>query len=130
MTDTEFFHETMPFTKALGIEVDEYGPDEVRASLAWDPTRCTSGGVLHGGVLMALADSCGGGLAFANLPDGATTTTIESSTKFLRPVREGRVHATTRPLHRGRRFIVIDTLLTDDDGKLVGRVTQTQAILT
>src|SRR5215211_5231615 len=114
-----------PFTGLLGIEWIEAGPDEVTARLAWDESRCTAGGVLHGGALMGLADSAGGLLAFLNLPEGAAgTATIESKTNFFAPVR-----ATTRPLHKGRRTIVVDTDLRDDYGRLVARVTQTQAVL-
>lgn len=120
----------MPFAGVLGIEEVSAEPDRVEASLSWDPSRCTSGGVLHGGVLMGLADSLGGHCAFLNLPEGAVgTTTIESKTNFLRAVREGRVTAVARPLHIGRMLIVVDTELRDDKGRLVARVTQTQAVL-
>ena len=119
-----------PFTGLLGIEWIEAGPDEVTARLAWDESRCTAGGVLHGGALMGLADSAGGLLAFLNLPEGAAgTATLESKTNFFAPVRSGHVHATARPLHKGKRTIVVDTDLRDDDGRLVARVTQTQAVL-
>ncbi|TMM10202.1 MAG: PaaI family thioesterase [Actinobacteria bacterium] len=103
---------------------------EVRAQLAWSEDRCTAGGILHGGALMGLADNVGGFCAFLNLPDGAGgTATIESKTNFFGPVRGGHVHAVARPLHTGRRTIVVDTELYDDAGKLVARVTQTQAVL-
>ena len=83
---------------------------------------------MHGGSLMALADSCGGVCAFLNLPEGSVgTATIESKTNFMRAVREGTVIATTRPLHKGRTLIVLETELTRDDGKLAAKVTQTQA---
>jgi uncharacterized protein (TIGR00369 family) len=122
---------TAPFGGLLGIEWLSAGPDEVNARLAWDESRCTAGGVLHGGALMGLADSAGGLLAFLNLPDGATgTATIESKTNFFAAVRGGQVHATARPLHKGKRTIVVDTDLRDDEGRLVARVTQTQAVLT
>jgi 1,4-dihydroxy-2-naphthoyl-CoA hydrolase len=121
---------TAPFGGLLGIEWLAAGPDEVTARLPWDESRCTAGGVLHGGALMGLADSAGGLLAFLNLPDGASgTATIESKTNFFAPVRAGHVHATARPLHKGRRTIVVDTDLRDDVGRLVARVTQTQAVL-
>ena len=83
---------------------------------------------MHGGALMALADTCGGLCAFLNLPEGATTTaTIESKTNFLRALREGTVQCTTRPLHAGRTTIVVESDLARDDGTLVAKVTQTQA---
>lgn len=126
---TDFLHRTMPFARLIGAEAVAADPSEVKASVAWDETRCTSAGVLHGGLLMALADTTGGWCAFLNLPEGASTTTIESKTNFLRAVRAGTVTATSRPLHTGRTVIVVDTELRDDDGKLVARVTQTQAVL-
>jgi 1,4-dihydroxy-2-naphthoyl-CoA hydrolase len=127
---TETVHERMPYTRLLGMEVDAAGADEVRARLPWSAERCTSNGVLHGGALMGLADSVGGMVAVLNLPSDATgTTTVSSATNFLRGVSAGAVHAVGRPLHRGRTTIVVDTELHDDDGRLVGRVTQTQLVL-
>ncbi len=122
--------QVMPFAEVLGIELVSSTPEEVRARVAWDPSRCTSGGVLHGGVLMGLDDSVGGTCAFLNLPQGAAgTATIESKTNFLRPVRDGHVDAVARPLHVGRSTIVVDTELYDAGGRLVGRTTQTQAVI-
>jgi 1,4-dihydroxy-2-naphthoyl-CoA hydrolase len=119
-----------PLTSYLGIEMISASPHEVRGRLAWDAAKCTAGGILHGGVLMALADNLGGTVAFLNLPEDAKgTATIESKTNFFAAVRGGYVHAVARPLHTGRRTIVVDTELYDDAGKLVARVTQTQAVL-
>jgi 1,4-dihydroxy-2-naphthoyl-CoA hydrolase len=119
-----------PFTAFLGIEMVSASPHEVRARLAWSPELCTAGGILHGGALMGLADNVGGFCAYLNLPeDAAGTATIESKTNFFGPVRGGYVHAVSRPLHAGRRTIVVDTELYEDTGKLVARVTQTQAVL-
>jgi uncharacterized protein (TIGR00369 family) len=119
-----------PFTTFLGIELVSASPHEVRAELAWQEETCTAGGAMHGGALMGLADNVGGFCAFLNLPEGAGgTATIESKTNFFAAVRGGRVHAVARPLHTGRRTIVVDTELYDDDGRLVARVTQTQAVL-
>ncbi|GLY65563.1 PaaI family thioesterase [Amycolatopsis taiwanensis] len=127
---TALFHQTMPFTKLLGVEALEHGKDVVRARLAWDESLCTLGGVLHGGVLMSLADATAAVSAFLNLPEGAQgTTTIESKTNFLRPVRGGHALATARPLHAGRRVIVVETEIHDDAGALAAKVTQTQAVL-
>ena len=119
----------MPFSVHLGIEVTAADADEVAGHLAWRPELCTTAGLLHGGVVMALADSLGGICAFLNLPKGATTSTIESKTNFFRGVREGSVHATARPLHVGRTTIVVQTDLLDDRGKRVAQVTQTQAVI-
>jgi uncharacterized protein (TIGR00369 family) len=119
-----------PFTSRLGMEFTSASPQEVRAQIAWDESLCTAGGALHGGVLMALADNAGGFCAFLNLPDGAGgTATIESKTNFFAAVRGGHVSAVSRPLHVGKRTIVVDTELVDDDARLVARVTQTQAVL-
>jgi uncharacterized protein (TIGR00369 family) len=126
---TKFMHETMPFTAALGCQALAAGPEEVRARVDWSPDRCTLGGVLHGGVTMALADSTGAWCAFLNLPTGASTTTIESKTNFLRAVRSGYVEAVSRPLHIGRTIVVVDTELRDAEGRLAARVSQTQAVL-
>jgi 1,4-dihydroxy-2-naphthoyl-CoA hydrolase len=120
---------TMPFAGLLGIEAVVADKDEVRTRLEWDERRCTVGGVLHGGVLMSLADSTGAICAFLNLPEGATTTTIESTTNLLRAVAQGHVEAVARPLHVGRTVIVVETELRDADSRLVAKTTQTQAVL-
>jgi len=120
----------VPFAETLGVEMVTATPEEVRAQVAWEPSRCTAAGVLHGGVIMGLADTTGAISAFLNLPSGASgTATIESKTNFFRAVREGEVHGTTKPLHAGRTTIVVQTDLRDDAGKLVGQTTQTQAVL-
>jgi uncharacterized protein (TIGR00369 family) len=130
MDQTKAMHQAMPFTGLIGMEKVASDKNEVRARIAWDASRCTTAGVLHGGLLMALADSVGAMVAFLNLPPGAVgTTTIESKTNFLRAVREGFVEAVAKPLHVGRTTIVVDTELRDPEGKLVARVTQTQAVL-
>jgi uncharacterized protein (TIGR00369 family) len=119
----------MPFTAGLGIVLDAAAPDEVRGRMAWAPERCTMAGILHGGALMAMADSLGGICAFLNLPPGAQTATTSSATVFTRAVRSGEVTGVTRPLHVGRSVIVVQTDLTDDAGRRVAQVTQTQAVL-
>ena len=84
----------IPFAGHLGIEVSAAEPEEVRGGMDWAPEKCTAAGVLHGGALMAFADTLGGVSAFLNLPDGgATTATVESKTNFFRAVREGRWRA-------------------------------------
>jgi uncharacterized protein (TIGR00369 family) len=126
---TEMVNEQMPLGATLGIRTSGT-PDEVEATLDWAPELCTAAGVLHGGALMALADSAGGVCAFLNLPAGAHTATIESKTNFFGAVREGTVRARSRPLHRGRTTIVVETDLYDSSDRHVARTTQTQAILT
>lgn len=120
----------MPFSAGLGIELVTATPAQVVGRLAWAPELCTSGGVMHGGAIMALADSLGGICAFLNLPQGAATGTIESKTNFFRPVIEGIVEGRSRPLHVGRRVIAVQTDLSDGQGRLVGQTTQTQAVVT
>ncbi|MFP3907206.1 MAG: PaaI family thioesterase [Acidimicrobiales bacterium] len=120
----------MPFAEASGVEVESATADEVRGSMPWAAERCTIGGLLHGGALMLLADSVGAICAFLNLPEGASTSTIESKTNFFRGVREGRVHAVSTPLHVGRATIAVQTDVRDDQGRRVALVTQTQAVLT
>ena len=127
---TEMLHSTISYAAFLGIEVLSATPEDVRARVAWDPQRLTTGGGLHGGLLMSLADTCGAMAAFLNLPEGsAGTSTIESKTNFLRPVRDGYLYASGRTLHVGRSTIVVETELTDDDGRLVAKTIQTQAVL-
>ena len=128
--DTDQLLATMPFAVATGIELDRAGPEEVVGRLPWAPERCTAGGVLHGGALITLADSVGAVCAFLNLPAGASTSTVSSSTALMRAVREGHAHAIARPLHVGRSFIVVAVELTDDEGRPVAHITQTQAVLT
>jgi 1,4-dihydroxy-2-naphthoyl-CoA hydrolase len=119
----------MPFAVSCGVEVEEATAARVRGTLGWSAERCTAGGVLHGGAIMTLADSLGGVCAFLNVPEGATTSTIESKTNFFRGVRSGAAHAETRPLHVGRSTIVVQTDVSDDRGKRVAQVTQTQTVL-
>jgi len=120
--------EHMPFGAMLGIESLTGSADEVEATLSWAPELCTAGGVLHGGALMALADSAGAVCAFLNLPPGGRTVTIESKTNFFGAVREGAVNARSKPLHRGRTTVVIETDLFAN-GRHIARTTQTQAVL-
>jgi uncharacterized protein (TIGR00369 family) len=104
-------------------------PEEVVGRLAWREELTTTGGALHGGVLMSLADNLGGVCAYLNLPAGAGTATISSSTNFVRAVRDGTVTATAVPLRVGRTVIVVQTALRDDAGRLVVQTTQAQAVI-
>ncbi|MCU7705529.1 PaaI family thioesterase [Streptomyces albidoflavus] len=121
---------TMPYAVSLGVEREAASPAETRGHLHWAPERCTIGGALHGGALMSLADAVGAVCAYLNLPPGAAgTTTVESKTNFFRALREGTARAVARPLHTGRSFVVVQTDLYDDEGRLLGQTTQTQAVL-
>ena len=119
----------MPFAGKLGITLDTATAAEVTGRLRWAEDLCTAGGILHGGALMALADTLGGACAFLNLPPGAGTATISSATSLLRAVREGEVTGTARPLNVGRTVIVVQTDLRDGTGRLVVQTTQSQAVL-
>src|SRR4051794_35705547 len=128
--DLTALRDTMPLARHLGIELTAATKEEVVATLAHRPELCTLGDTLHGGALMTLADSVGAVCAFLNLPEGAAgASTLESKTNLLRGVRGGTVTATSRPLHAGRRTIVVETELRDDDGRLVAKTTQTQTVL-
>jgi uncharacterized protein (TIGR00369 family) len=127
---TETMRAAMPFVGALEIEGLSAAEGVVVARLAWAAERCTAAGVLHGGALMTLADAAAATCAFLALPTDATgTTTIESKTNFLRAVRSGWVTATAELVHTGRTTIVVQTDLRDDNGQLVARTLQTQAVL-
>ncbi|MGI9601180.1 MAG: PaaI family thioesterase [Acidimicrobiales bacterium] len=130
MTDhTDLLHQSMPLCAHLGFRARTFTPAEVEIEVDWSPELCTSATLLHGGTVMALADSAGAALAFANLPDGASgTSTIESKTNFLGGVTGGVVRATARLLHAGSSTLVIETEVTNND-RLVAKTTQTQAVL-
>jgi 1,4-dihydroxy-2-naphthoyl-CoA hydrolase len=120
---------SMPFATLIGLEMISVTTESVVARLPWAPERCTAGGLMHGGAIMALADTAGAVLAARNLRDGTGTTTLSSATQFVRGLKEGTATATSRLLHRGRTTIVAETDVTDDNGRLLARVTQTQAVL-
>ena len=119
----------LPFARLAGIELVSATREEVRARMPWREELCTTGGILHGGALMTLADTAGAVCAFLNLPPGAFTATIESKTNFLRAVRDGHVEAVSHPVHVGRTMIVLQTDVLDAQSRRVALVTQTQAIL-
>jgi uncharacterized protein (TIGR00369 family) len=117
----------LPFADLLGIRVTETTADRVVAEMEVRPELCTSPTVLHGGAVMAFADTLGALGTIANLPEGAGTTTIESKTNFIGPAPVGTtVIGTATPVHRGRRTQVWQTRITTREGKLVALVTQTQ----
>ncbi len=118
------------FPGLLGIQLTEVGPERVVASMEVRPELCTTGAVLHGGAIMAFADTLGAVATFANLPKGARTTTIESKTNFLGAAPAGsRVTGECTPFHRGRTTMVWQTLVRSEAGKLCAVVTQTQMVL-
>ena len=121
----------MPFAALKGVTFSEASQDKVVARMLVRADLCTLGHVLHGGAIMALADSVGAAATLINLPEEAKgTTTIESKTNFVGGAKEGTtVIATATPVHRGRRTQVWQTRLETEEGKLVALVTQTQMVL-
>jgi len=121
----------MPFAELKGVTFMEADRDRVVARMQVRPDLCTLNQVIHGGALMAFADSVGAAATVINLPDDAKgTTTLESKTNFIGAAREGTtLIATATPVHRGRRTQVWQTRLESEDGKLIALVTQTQMVL-
>ncbi len=118
------------FPELLGIQLSEVTKENVVASLTVRPDMCTVAGVMHGGAIMAFADTLGAVGTIVNLPQGARTTTIESKTNFLAaaPVNT-RVTGESTPVHRGKTTMVWQTRIISESGKLVALVTQTQMVL-
>ena len=130
MSDTGAALARQPFPHLMGVEITEAAKARVRGKLLVRPDLCTSGHILHGGAIMAFADTLGATGAFLNLPEGAGTTTIESKTNFIGPAREGTVvEGEATPIHVGKRSSVWQTRITTEAGKLVAVVTQTQFVL-
>jgi 1,4-dihydroxy-2-naphthoyl-CoA hydrolase len=120
----------LPFAKLLGIQILESTPDRVTAELAVRDDLCTQPAVLHGGAIMAFADTLGALATINNLPQGSGTTTIESKTNFVAPAPSGTsVRGECTPIHRGKRTMVWQTRITTAEGRLVAIVTQTQLVL-
>jgi len=120
----------LPFSKLLGIEIVSASKDAVLARMLVRDDLCTKPAVLHGGAIMALADTLGAVATVLNLNAGAGTTTIESKTNFLAPAPAGTtVEAECTPIHRGKRTMVWQTRVSTSQGRLVAVVTQTQLVL-
>ncbi len=120
----------LPFAELLGVCVTAVTAERIVAEMVVRPELCTTPAVLHGGAVMAFADTLGALGTLANLPAGAGTTTIESKTNFLGPAPLGStVIGTATPVHRGRRTQVWQTRITTQEGKLLALVTQTQLVL-
>jgi uncharacterized protein (TIGR00369 family) len=124
---TERFRGTL--AEGLGIRFVEAAPDRVVAELPYREALTTVGGAVHGGTLMAFADTVGAAATVLNLPAGATTTTLESKTNFFAAGRSGTFRAESTPLHRGKRTMVWQTRVTDESGRLLALTIQTQMVL-
>jgi 1,4-dihydroxy-2-naphthoyl-CoA hydrolase len=118
----------MPFAAALGVHIDEADATQAVARLPFRDDLCTTGGLLHGGVLMSFADTLGAVVAFLGLPEGAGTATIASSTQLMRGA-SGDVTGRTAVLHRGRSTVTVQTTVFDADDRVVAQTTQVQAVL-
>ncbi|MBN9531022.1 MAG: PaaI family thioesterase [Alphaproteobacteria bacterium] len=122
--------EPLPFAKLIGLELTAVTPEKVEASLKMREEVCTRPAVMHGGAIMALADTLGAIATVANLPAGVGTTTIESKTNFFGAIPMGQTaRAECTPLHRGRTTMVWQTRVMREDGKVAAIVTQTQLVL-
>ena len=123
-------HYDIPFMRWLGLRFLSAAPERITAEMIVRDELCNGSGILHGGALMAFADTLGACATVLNLPEGAHTTTIESKTNFLAPAPAGtKVIGESLPLHRGRRTMVWQTRITSEDGHLVAVVTQTQLVI-
>lgn len=120
----------LPFAELLGIEFVSASPEKIVAEMTVREDLCTTPAVLHGGAIMAFADTLGAMGTLVNLPQGAGTTTVESKTNFVAPAPVGaRVIGETTPVHRGRRTMIWQTRISTSEGRLVALVTQTQLVL-
>jgi 1,4-dihydroxy-2-naphthoyl-CoA hydrolase len=120
----------LPFAALLGIDLLSAEPEKIVGEMTVRPEFCTRPAVLHGGAIMAFADTLGALATIANLKDGVSTTTIESKTSFIGAATVGsRVVGETTPVHRGGRTMVWQTRVTTIEGKLVAIVMQTQLVL-
>ena len=127
---SQFVTDPLPFAKLLGLELVTVTPERVEAVLRVREELCTRPAVLHGGALMALADTLGAVATVANLAEGTTTTTIESKTNFFAAIPAGdTARAECTPLHRGRTTMVWQTRVTRSDGRLAALVIQTQLVI-
>ncbi len=125
-----FNADNAPFAKMIGVRMTLATRERIEAELDVTAEKCTIPPTLHGGAIMAFADNLGGIGAFLNMPEGATTSTVESKTNFLRAIPEGETaKAVTTPVKRGRTLQVWETRIYRGDGELAAIVTQTQIVM-
>jgi uncharacterized protein (TIGR00369 family) len=127
----EFLESDKPgFMKLIGFKLGEYSAEKVEGFVEVRPDLSNRAGVMHGGAIMAIADTLGGAGTIANLPEGARTVTIESKTNFFAAIPVGdTARGEATPLHRGRTTMVWQTKITRSDGRLAALVTQTQMVI-
>jgi uncharacterized protein (TIGR00369 family) len=127
---TRIKQQMLPFAELLGIEFISAASDKIVAEMTVREDLCTRPAVLHGGAVMAFADTLGATGTILNLPEGAGTTTIESKTNFVAPAPAGtRVIGEATPIHRGRRTMIWRTRVSTPEGRLIALVIQTQLVL-
>ena len=130
MPAEEILSNPLPFAELLGIKIVDATPDKVVAEMVVRDDLCTRPPVLHGGAMMAFADTLGAIATILNLREGASTTTIESKTNFVAPAPAGTtVIAECSPIHRGKRTMVWQTRISTTEGRLLAIVTQTQLVM-
>jgi 1,4-dihydroxy-2-naphthoyl-CoA hydrolase len=131
MDDLERLNQSpLPFAALLGIHFTSATPERVTAELLVRDDLCTRPAILHGGAIMAFADTIGAAATILNLPPNTGTTTIESKTNFLAPAPVGTtILGETTPVHRGRRTMVWQTRITNQAGRTLALVTQTQLVI-
>jgi uncharacterized protein (TIGR00369 family) len=118
------------FPGLLGIQYSEASSEVVKASMVVRPALCTVGDTLHGGAIMAFADTLGAVATVLNMPEGSRTATIESKTNFIRPAPIGtKVIGESTALHKGKRTMTWQTKVMTEEGKLIAFVTQTQMVI-
>ncbi len=131
MSNLSMLEETKPpFAQVLGVKFLSASPERITAEIVVREDLCTTPAVLHGGAIMAFADTLGACGTVLNLPQGAGTTTIESKTNFLAPAAVGtKVIGECTAIHRGKRTMVWQTRVTSEQGRLIAMVTQTQMVI-
>lgn len=125
-----FDRNNAPFARMIGVKMTYAAKSRIEAELLVTPDHCTIPATLHGGAIMAFADNLGGVGAFLNMPEGWTTSTVESKTNFLRPIPVGqKAKAVTTPVNIGKTLQVWKTEISREDGKLAAIVVQTQIVM-
>ena len=117
------------FADEIGVEWIDFDPERARARIAVEPRHLQPGGIVHGGVYAALAESiCSAATYFAVRENGMVALGMANSTTFLRPISEGHVNAVARARQRGRTTWVWDCELSDDEGRVCALARMTAAV--
>ena len=111
--------------KQFGFELDDVAPGRAMLSMKVDERHKQVHGVVHGGVLAALADTAGGLATYMAMPRGTRVATIEMKINYLEGVAGGTVTADARVVRRGRHIAVVDCDVRSEDGTLVSKALMT-----